>query len=75
VVADKVIKPSQTASIRGRNIVEGVIVLHETIHELQRKNMNGLILKLDFEKAYDKEKWSFLQRAMRMKGFLSKWCA
>jgi hypothetical protein len=58
-----------------RNILEGVIVLHETIHELQRKKLNGLILKLDFEKAYDKVRWSFLQQALRMKGFSPKWCA
>jgi hypothetical protein len=36
--------------------MEGVIILHETIHELHRKNMNGLILKIDVEKAYDKIK-------------------
>jgi hypothetical protein len=74
VVVDKIINPSQTAFMPGRNILEGVIVLHETIHEIHRKKMNGVILKLDFEKAYDKVKWSFLQQAMRMKGFLQKWC-
>jgi hypothetical protein len=31
-----------------------VVVLHETIHELKRKKQKGLILGLDFEKAYDK---------------------
>jgi hypothetical protein len=31
-----------------------VIVLHETIHEMHRKKQNGLILKIDFEKTYDK---------------------
>jgi hypothetical protein len=36
--------------------------------------MNGVILKLDFEKAYDKIKWSFLQQMLRMKGFSKKWC-
>ncbi|WVZ95151.1 hypothetical protein U9M48_040951 [Paspalum notatum var. saurae] len=40
----------------GRNILEGVVILHETIHELHRKNQSGVILKLDFEKAYDKTK-------------------
>jgi hypothetical protein len=34
--------------------MKGVVMLHETIHELHRKKMNGVILKLDFEKAYDK---------------------
>jgi hypothetical protein len=33
-----------------------------------------VLLKIDFEKAYDKVNWSFLQQALRMKGFDSKWC-
>jgi hypothetical protein len=36
--------------------------------------MNGVILKLDFKKAYDKVNWSFLQQTLRMKGFSKKWC-
>jgi len=54
--------------------MKGVIILHETIHELHRKKMDGIVLKLDFEKAYDKVKWSFLQQALRMKGFSPEWC-
>jgi hypothetical protein len=45
----------------GHNIMEGVIILNDTIHEMHRKNLNGVILKIDLEKAYDKVKWSFLQ--------------
>jgi hypothetical protein len=36
--------------------------------------MDGVIFKIDFEKAYDKVKWPFLQQVMRMKGFDPKWC-
>jgi hypothetical protein len=36
--------------------------------------MDGVILKLDFEKAYDKVNGIFLQQVMRMKGFSEKWC-
>ena len=32
-----------------------------------------MVLKIDFEKAYDKVKWLFLQQTLRMKGF-SEWC-
>jgi hypothetical protein len=53
-IAEKVVSPSQSAFMPGRNIMEGVVMLHETIHELHRKKMNGVILKLNFEKAYDK---------------------
>ena len=34
----------------------------------------GVVLKLDFEKAYDKVKWLFLLQTLRMKGFSQKWC-
>ncbi|WVZ57602.1 hypothetical protein U9M48_007966 [Paspalum notatum var. saurae] len=73
-VAHKIIRPSQTAFLPGRNIMEGAVVLHETLHELHRKNLNGVIFKIDFEKAYAKVRWDFLQQTMRMKGFLAIWC-
>jgi len=72
-VADKVIRPTQSAFMPGRYILEGVVILHETLHELHKNKMNGVILKLDFEKAYDKVKWSFLQQTLKMKGFPEKW--
>ena len=73
-VANKVVQPSQIAFMPGRNIMEGVVILHETIHELHTKKLNGVVLKIDFEKAYDKVKWPFLQQTLRMKGFGSQWC-
>ena len=73
LVAHKVIRSSQTAFLPGRFILEGAVVLHETIHELHRKKKSGVILKLDFEKAYDKVKWPFLQQVLRLKGFSHKW--
>jgi hypothetical protein len=68
-VADKVVRQSQTTFMPGRNILEGAVVLHETVHELHKKKKTGVILKLDFEKAYDKVNWSFVQQTLRMKGF------
>ena len=73
-IAQKVIRPSQSAFLPGRNILEGVVVLHETIHEIKQRNLDGVIFKIDFEKAYDKVNWGFLQQTLRMKGFAPKWC-
>jgi hypothetical protein len=73
LLAQSVIRPSQTAFLPGRYIL-GVVILHEVTHEMHRKKKNGVILKLDFEKAYDKVKWHFLQQVLRMKGFSSKGC-
>jgi hypothetical protein len=36
-VANRIIEPSQSAFLPGRYILEGVVVLHETIHEMKRK--------------------------------------
>jgi hypothetical protein len=55
-----------------RIILDGIVTFHETAHEMHLKKLNGVILKLDFEKSYDKVKWSFLQQTVRMKGFSSK---
>jgi hypothetical protein len=63
--AQKVIQPSHTAFLPRRYILEGVTILHETIHELH---------KIDFEKAYDKVKWPFLQQTICMKEFSPLWC-
>jgi hypothetical protein len=35
-VAHRVVRPTQTAFMPWRHILEGVVVLHETIHELHR---------------------------------------
>ena len=74
-VAHKIIRPTQTAFLPGRNIMEGAVILHEKLHELHSKKQDGLIFKIDFEKAYDRVKWSFLQQTLRMKGFSQKWCS
>jgi hypothetical protein len=50
------------ASMPGRHILEGVVVFHETIHELHRKKMDGVLLKIDFEKAYEKSIGLFFNR-------------
>src|ERR1041385_8666438 len=61
--------------MQGRNILDRVVVLHETVHEMHTKKLNGVIFKIEFKKAYDKVKWSFLQQTLRIKGFLEEWCA
>jgi hypothetical protein len=54
-VAEKIIKPTQTTFIKGHNIMEGMIVLHETIHEFHKRKHDVIILKLDFKKVYDSQ--------------------
>jgi hypothetical protein len=74
-VADHVVRLSWTVFMQGCNILDGVVILHETVYELHRKKLNGVILKFYIEKAYDKVKWSFLQQTLRMNGFSEEWRA
>jgi hypothetical protein len=37
-----------------------------TIHERQKKKMDGVLFKTDFEKAYGMVKWPFMQQVMRI---------
>ena len=60
-IAHAVVQPTQTAFMPDRNILEGVVVLHETLHEIHTKKLDGVIFMVDFKKAYDKVKWPFLQ--------------
>jgi hypothetical protein len=52
-MADSVVSMTQTTFIPGRNILEGVVILHQTMHELKTRK-KGVILKLYLENAYDK---------------------
>lgn len=72
-VAAYLISPTQTAFMCGRNILEGVIILHETDHDLHRKKQYGVIFKIYFGKTYDKMCWSILLQMLWMKGFSPKW--
>jgi hypothetical protein len=42
--------------MQGRTILDGVAILHGTVHELHSKKLNRVILKIDLEKAHDKVK-------------------
>jgi hypothetical protein len=71
----KLISSRQTAFIKGRNMMDGVMSLHEILHEAKRKKQQGVVLKLDFEKAYDKVDWDYLMKCISQKGFCEEWCA
>jgi len=72
-LADKLILQTQSAFLKGRNIMNGVLALHEILHETKTKRGTGVVLKLDFEKAYDKVNWNFLFDCLKLWGFSEVW--
>ncbi|GKE13892.1 putative RNA-directed DNA polymerase, eukaryota [Tanacetum coccineum] len=53
-VVGYVVGDEQNAFIKGRFILDGVLIANETMEYLKKKKEKSLIFKVDFEKAYDK---------------------
>jgi hypothetical protein len=45
------------------------VTAHEIIHEVHRKKEQGLVFKIDYEKAYDKFNLDFLFEVLQLRGF------
>jgi hypothetical protein len=58
-VMSKLLLPCQTAFIKGRYITDGVMLLQEVLRESKFRKNQGVVLKIDFEKTYDKVNWDF----------------
>ena len=59
-IVQRIVAPNQSAFIKGRYILESVVIAHEIVHSIHRTGEKGVILKLDYEKAYDRVRWTFL---------------
>ena len=57
----------------GRQILDVVLVANEVIEDYTRRNKEGMVFKIDFEKAYDNVRWGFLDFVLQRKNFGSKW--
>ncbi|MCI00911.1 LINE-1 reverse transcriptase like, partial [Trifolium medium] len=58
-VLNSVIASNQSAFLKGRNLVDGVMVVNEVVDLAKRTGKDCMIFKVDFEKAYDSVDWSF----------------
>ncbi|GJS75871.1 putative RNA-directed DNA polymerase [Tanacetum coccineum] len=63
----------QNDFIKGRYILDGILLANETVEFIKRKKEKGLVFKVDFEKAYDSINWRFIIDIMKRMGFGSKW--
>lgn len=58
-IMGKIIIDSQSGFMRGRQISESILIANEVEHSMKIGKTQGIILKLDFEKAFDSVDWNF----------------
>ncbi|XP_057868067.2 uncharacterized protein LOC131075253 [Cryptomeria japonica] len=68
-----IISEEQGSFVAGRQILDGVVVASEAIHSMATSQERSMFIKLDMAKAYDRVKWSFLQKILLAFGFSSDW--
>lgn len=66
-------KLNQFVCTHGKQIIDWILIANEVVDSMQRQKDGGLLLKIDFAKAYDNIDWGFLFSMLKAIGFGSKW--
>ncbi|WP_419635460.1 reverse transcriptase domain-containing protein, partial [Thiolapillus sp.] len=69
VVLPTLINEDQTGFMANRFIGDNIRLIHDLISYLHRTKLPGLLLCLDFEKAFDSVDWNFMFKVLRAFGF------
>ena len=72
-VAHGLISDSQNAFVKGRQILDSVLIASECIGSRLKSGVPGVLCKLDVEKVYDHVSWDFLMYMLQRCGFSEKW--
>lgn len=73
-----IIRPSQTGFVPGHSILDNIFAAEESMQWVVESRQNLVLMLLDYEKAFDRVNWTFLQEVMCKLGFdetFIKWTA
>ena len=66
---DNLIHENQKGFILGRFIGEYIQILYDVLFETKNRNLQSLILSIDFEKAFDTVSWKFKVKTLKYYNF------
>lgn len=73
VVMKDIISDPQGAFVAGRQILNAVLIVNECVDDCLKAGMNGILIKLDMEKANEYINLMFLDYMLDRIGFERKW--
>ncbi|GAU16627.1 hypothetical protein TSUD_325750 [Trifolium subterraneum] len=73
LVIGSVISESQTAFVKDRQILDGILIANEVVDEARKAKKELMLFKVDFEKAYDSVDWGYLDDVMGKMSFPTLW--
>ena len=68
-VLNKLISQDQTGFVKGRYIGETTRLIYDIMHYTEVKELDGLLMLIDFEKAFDSISWKFMYNTLTFFGF------
>ena len=71
-VLDKIISVTQRGFIAGRQISDCTRLVYDVMQAAETNNLSGLLLLIDFQKAFDSISWNFLYKTLDLFWFLPK---
>ena len=68
------ISKSQTGFMSGRFIGESTRLTYDIMHYVDKNNLQGMLMLIDFQKAFDSVSWSFLSNVLDFFNFGKSFC-
>ena len=69
---DNLISKTQTGFTPGRQLSDNTRLIYDLMNISEKDNRDGLLMLIDFQKAFDSVSWEFIYNVLKFFGFCNK---